>query len=85
MKRKLLRQIANEWRTNVWLAVELLIVSAVMWWLTDQLWVKYATYHEPLGFDISHCYRISVETLNEKSRTITLTKRTTNTLPNATS
>lgn len=67
MKRKLLRQIANEWRTNVWLAVELLIVSAVMWWLTDQLWVKYATYHEPLGFDISHCYRISVETLNEKS------------------
>lgn len=67
MKRKLLRQIANEWRTNIWLAVELLIVSAVMWWLTDQLWVRYSIYHEPLGFDTEHCYRLSVATLNEKS------------------
>lgn len=67
MKRKLLRQIANEWRTNIWLAVELLIVSAVMWWLTDQLWVKYSIYHEPLGFDTEHCYRLTVSLLNEKS------------------
>lgn len=67
MKRKLLRQIANEWRTNIWLALELLIVSAVMWWLTDQLWVKYSIYHEPLGFDTEHCYRLTVSLLNEKS------------------
>ena len=67
MKRKLLRQIANEWRINIWLAIELLLVSAVMWWLTDQLWVKYSIYNEPLGYDYSHCYRIHVSTLNEKS------------------
>lgn len=67
MKRKLLRQIANEWRTNIWLAVELLLVSCVMWWLTDQLWSKYATYNEPLGYDTSHCYLINIATLNEKS------------------
>ncbi len=67
MKRKLLRQIANEWRTNIRLAVELLIVSVVMWWLCDQLCIRYATYHEPLGYDISHCYKLSVTLLNEKS------------------
>lgn len=67
MKRKLLRQILNEWHTNIWLAVELLLVSCVMWWLTDNLWVKYSTYNEPLGYDISHVYRINIVTLNEKS------------------
>ena len=67
MKRKLLRQILNEWRTNIWLAVELLLVGCVMWWLTDNLWVKYSTYNEPLGYDISHVYRLNIVTLNEKS------------------
>lgn len=67
MKRKLLRQIINEWRSNVWLALELLLVSSVMWWLCDQLWTKYATYHEPLGFDASHCYTIAATNLNGKS------------------
>ena len=67
MKRKLLRQIINEWRSNIWLALELVIVSSVMWWLCDQLWVMTATYNEPLGFDISHCYRISVSELNHQS------------------
>lgn len=67
MKRKLLRQILNEWRTNIWLAVELLLVGCVMWWLTDNLWVKYSTYNEPLGYDTSHVYRLNIVTLNEKS------------------
>lgn len=67
MKRKLLRQIINEWPANIWLAVELLIVSVVMWYLTDIAWVTTATYTEPLGFDISHCYLVHMEELDEKS------------------
>lgn len=67
MKRKLLQQILNEWTSNIWLAIELLIVSVVMWWLCDQLWVSEAVYREPLGFDYSHCYRISVSELNPQS------------------
>lgn len=67
MKRRLIRQILNEWTTNIWLAIELLLVSAVMWWLTEQLWTTWSTYNEPLGYDISHCYRISVVELNENS------------------
>lgn len=67
MKRKLLRQILNEWTSNLWLAIELLIVSVVMWWLCDQLWVSEAVYREPLGFDYSHCYRIEVDELTPQS------------------
>lgn len=67
MKRKLLRQIANEWRINIWLAIELIIVSVALWYLCDQLWVRYSVYSEPLGYDTSHCYLLDVVQLNEKS------------------
>lgn len=67
MKRKLLRQIANEWRINIWLAIELIIVSVALWYLCDQLWVRYSKYSEPLGYDTSHCYLLDVVQLNEKS------------------
>lgn len=65
MKRKLLRQMLNEWRANLWLAIELLLVSVVMWFLADKLWVMNAAYNEPRGHDISHCYKLSVSQLAE--------------------
>ncbi len=33
MTKKLLVQIKNEWRNNLWLALELLVVSVVMWYV----------------------------------------------------
>ncbi|MDE5727084.1 MAG: ABC transporter permease [Duncaniella sp.] len=65
MKRKLLTQMLNEWRTNVWLAVELLLVSVVMWFLADQLWRTAGSRLEPTGSDISHVYYISHAKLTE--------------------
>ena len=67
MNKKLFTQIKNEWRGNTWLAIELLLVSVVMWFITDMLYVRIATYLEPRGFDISHCYLIEMGMLNEKS------------------
>ena len=67
MNKKLFTQIKNEWRGNTWLAIELLVVSVVMWFITDMLYVRIATYLEPRGFDISHCYLIEMGMLNEKS------------------
>lgn len=67
MKRKLLKQISNEWQSNVWLAVELLIVSVVIWYIADEVYTKYATYNEPRGFDTEHCYLLSFDMLSEKS------------------
>ena len=67
MNKKLFNQIKNEWRGNTWIAIELLVVSVVMWFITDMLYVRIATYLEPRGFDISHCYLIEMGMLNEKS------------------
>ena len=67
MNKKLFTQIKNEWRGNTWLTIELLVVSVVMWYITDNLYCTTATYLEPRGFDISHCYLIKMGKLNKKS------------------
>lgn len=67
MTKKLLVQIKNEWRNNLWLALELLVVSVVMWFVVDYLYCRAATYLEPRGFDTEHCYLIEMGKLTEKS------------------
>ena len=67
MNKKLFTQIKNEWRSNLWLAIELLLVSVVMWYIVDSLYCTTATYIEPRGFDISHTYHIEMGILNDKS------------------
>ena len=67
MQKKLFRQIRNEWRGNTWLALELLVVSVVMWFIIDMLYCRAATYLEPRGFDTEHCYRIYLGSLTDNS------------------
>ena len=68
MNKKLIRQIRNEWRSNLWVFTELLIVSVVMWFVVDYMYVMISNYYVPRGFDISHCYLIRVNNLPPKSR-----------------
>lgn len=67
MNKKLFTQIKNEWRTNAWLALELLIVSVLMWYIIDSLYTTTLKQLEPKGFDIEHCYLIQMGILSEKS------------------
>lgn len=67
MKRKLLRQMSNEWVSNLGLALELLIVSVVVWYLVDALYSTISVKRQPLGFDIEHTYRLEFNTLNQNS------------------
>ena len=67
MTKKLLTQIKNEWLSNLWLALELLVVSLVMWYVVDYLYTRAATYLEPRGFNIEHCYLIELGELTPKS------------------
>ena len=60
MTKKLLTQIKNEWLSNLWLVLELLVVSVVMWYVVDYLYTRAATYLEPRGFNIEHCYLIEL-------------------------
>lgn len=67
MKRKLFRQISNEWKSNIWLALELLIVSVVLWFVIDSMYTTYAIFNEPRGFDTEHCYLIQFAELSDRS------------------
>lgn len=67
MKRKLLRQMSNEWQSNAWLALELLIVSVVIWFLADSMYTKISIFNEPRGFDTEHCYLLLFDKLSDKS------------------
>ena len=67
MTKKLLTQIKNEWLSNLWLVLELLVVSVVMWYVVDYLYTRAATYLEPRGFNIEHCYLIELGELTPKS------------------
>nr|WP_278578521.1 FtsX-like permease family protein [Bacteroides intestinalis] len=67
MTKKLLTQIKNEWLSNLWLALELLVVSVAMWYVVDYLYTRAATYLEPRGFNIEHCYLIELGELTPKS------------------
>lgn len=67
MNKKLFTQIRNEWRSNLWLALELLVVSVVMWYIIDLLYCQLATYLEPRGFNTEHCYLVKMGVLTDKS------------------
>ncbi len=67
MNKFLFQQIKNQRRSNVWIIVELLVVSVVLWYIVDSLYVTYQKSRIPLGFDTEHCYLISIENIDSTS------------------
>lgn len=65
MNRKLFTQMKNEWKSNVGLAVELFIVSVVLWFIADTLYGSLVYKVEPTGSDIEHVYQLKVDFLGE--------------------
>ena len=54
----LFKQMRRQWRPNLWLVLELVIISVVTWFITDLLRQAYAPLAEPTGYDISHVYSL---------------------------
>ena len=67
MKRKLLRQLRNEWQANIWLCLELLIVSVVIWYIADFFFVKTTLLTEPKGWSTERIYRIETTLIPAES------------------
>src|SRR5574344_79320 len=65
MKRNLLHQIKNEWRSNSLLVIELFVVSVILWFLVDYCYAQAVVMMQPKGFDISNTYRIHVDKLSD--------------------
>lgn len=65
MKRKLLKQIKSQWHSNLWLVIELVIISVVLWYIIDLLAVMTQPMLEPNGFNIEHCYSLTLRRSGE--------------------
>ena len=65
MKRKLIKQMLNEWRTNIWLVVELVIVVCVLHFLFNSLYGIYLSYDSGKGMELENIYFANLNTLKE--------------------
>ncbi len=59
MKRKLFTQIKNEWTDNIWMIVELAIVTGAIWFILVLCWETARARFLPKGYDISDVYNLS--------------------------
>lgn len=61
MIRHLITLIWNQRKQNGWIFAELALVLLAVFMITDAGYSKYTLYHQPLGYDISHCWRLHLE------------------------
>ncbi len=67
MWKQILKMIWNQRRSNGWIFAELLVVMGVLWVMMDVYLVEKRTYNLPLGFDISHTFRLKLADLNQQA------------------
>ncbi|KGN71444.1 ABC transporter permease [Porphyromonas sp. COT-239 OH1446] len=67
MIRHILKVMRNEWRTNLSLWIELMIVASLLWVVVDQLYITYQIYRQPMGFDVEHTYCLRLGYLEPNS------------------
>lgn len=67
MKRRLIEQMLTEWRSNLWLVIELLIVLVVMQFLFGILFQIYKLHSTPKGYDVTDTYMGYTELIDEDS------------------
>ncbi len=67
MKRDLIKQMKNEWRENIWLLLELLIVLLSVWALIIGTYMSVSAYLKPRGFSADNVYKMTVKHVNEES------------------
>jgi putative ABC transport system permease protein len=60
MIQHLIHIIWNQRKQNAWIWLELVLVIVCLWYTTLSLYNNYHRYSEPLGFDITHTYRLEV-------------------------
>ena len=67
MKRALIKQILHEWKSNIWLVVELAVVALAIWAILTTLWIQNKGFFEPRGFDPEDVYSLSVRSIKPSS------------------
>ncbi len=67
MNRNLVKQMRHEWRDNIWLAIELLIIGIVIWILSLLFARLMRDRFTERGFDIENVYTLDINTLSESN------------------
>ena len=67
MYKMILKQLWNERKGNLFIWLEMLVVSIFLWYAADALFVMYRLYSQPLGFNIEHTYHVSFDVIPEES------------------
>lgn len=61
MKRNLLKQIRNEWKENIWLCIEMVIVSVVVWGILVSMIASVYGIFTPRGFKYDDVYVANIK------------------------
>ena len=56
----LLKIIRAQFRSNLWLLAELMVVFVALWIMTDYFITQYTLYHRPVGFETDRVYQAVV-------------------------
>ncbi len=67
MKRKLLKQMLTEWRSNIWLIVELIIVGSAMAGIMAILFYTLNIRLMPSGYEVNDTYIVQIDNIGSDS------------------
>lgn len=67
MKRKLITQMCNEWRSNVWMMIELFVVGLVLWYVFTNIFGLSMLHKEPTQADYTGVYSANLASIPESS------------------
>ena len=68
MKRKLFTQLCNQWRSNTWIAIELLIVSVIICYIMNLLvGIVFLRMENGKAYDVTDCLVVSYSRVPKES------------------
>lgn len=67
MKRNLLTQIRNEWRDNIWMVLELTVVTGVIWILATNFYMVVKDYFSPRGYEYENVFTFNTKSVDKDS------------------
>ncbi len=56
----LLKIIRAQFRSNLWILAELMVVFVALWIMTDYFITQYVLFHRPVGFETDRVYQVTV-------------------------
>lgn len=67
MNNKIFKQMRHDGASNLWLIIELIILSSVAWWMGFYFWNNLSVRLKPYGLDINNVYKLEIKTYSEDS------------------